>query len=699
MKTYLSITSIFQNQDILIPTLKSISNQSIKPEKCYIYLSEEPYLKDLGFKNKIISDNLSKFIQNNNTIFEIKWCKNTGSYRKLLPLLQEKWEEDCIIITIDDDTEYDKDLIKNYLNDYNKHKCCINYRGFTMKFSNSLTEIKYLIRENKREKYLYNFLTGKGGALYQPSFFKKTEDLIFREDLFSSLCPTGDDIWFNFVRICNSIELYIPDIKFMNKDLTKNETALAVNYNCSNVDLNTINIVKTVKELINLGYLKDTTYSEQYWNYRYNSGGNSGAGSYGKLAQFKADIINNFVKENNIKSMLDFGVGDGNQLSLLKVSKYIGLDISQNVIVKCKNKYSNDINKSFYLCDEYNKTLDNKIDLSISCDVLYHLIEDGIYREYLFNLFKYSDKYVIIYARNENYNHTTHVKFRKFTDYIQKEFPKWELIKHIPNKYPQLPIGSNNENTSPSDFYIYRKRKDNCIITLNNGGRKYLFYTKKLMELYSEKCNSDFKVITDYKKDFDIEIGRSNNKSYLYKMLVIDEYLKYYEKVLFIDDTCCINKNTPNIFELTDENSISGFNEGIYTNLNSVNFDKNFIFEHKNFTIDCDKYLNTGVLCVPKNLSYLFNIENIIKNKDLFLSSYVDQCYLNYVLQYNNINIKTLSVKFNNIFLNNFESFKRDEIETLNEDYIKEQYIMHISGYYQNDIRIRYIQKICEFFY
>lgn len=40
--------------------------------------------------------------------------------------------------------------------------------------------------------------------------------------------------------------------------------------------------------------------SKKYWNDRYLTVGNSGAGSYNKLAQFKADIINNFVEKNQI---------------------------------------------------------------------------------------------------------------------------------------------------------------------------------------------------------------------------------------------------------------------------------------------------------------------------------------------------------------------------------------------------------------
>ena len=126
--SYISLTSIQQKQKELKKTLQSVLIQTLKVDKCYIYLSEEPYLLDKGFKDKKLDDNLRQFISSHN-IFEIRWTKNTGPYRKLLPLLKEKFNEDCIILTIDDDIEFDKNLVKNLVTDYNKHKCCINYRG------------------------------------------------------------------------------------------------------------------------------------------------------------------------------------------------------------------------------------------------------------------------------------------------------------------------------------------------------------------------------------------------------------------------------------------------------------------------------------------------------------------------------------------------------------------------------------------
>jgi hypothetical protein len=79
---------------------------------------------------------------------------------------------------------------------------------------------------------------------------------------------------------------------------------------------------------------------KSYWESRYASGGTSGAGSYGNLATYKANYLNDFVKKNNISKVIEFGCGDGNQLSLSNYSLYIGLDISENAINMCRLKYN-----------------------------------------------------------------------------------------------------------------------------------------------------------------------------------------------------------------------------------------------------------------------------------------------------------------------------------------------------------------------
>lgn len=250
LPVYISLTSIFKNQNILLQTLQSIIKQSKKPDKIFLWLSEEPYMLDEGFKNKkITNSHLLTFI-NDNSIIDIKWVKNTGPYRKLLPLLKEKWDEDCVIITIDDDSIYEHNLIENLLNDYYEQACVIGYRGFTPSFD-KLENFDYKKRDKLQPLSIYNFLTGKGGVLYKPEFFHKTHDLIFNHVIYLDTCKTQDDIWFYIVRLLNNIKCYIGNKKWETTDLTCG--GLFQNFNSKN-NANTTSFENTFKKLKELEY-------------------------------------------------------------------------------------------------------------------------------------------------------------------------------------------------------------------------------------------------------------------------------------------------------------------------------------------------------------------------------------------------------------------------------------------------------------
>uniref|UniRef100_A0A6C0BTV6 Glycosyltransferase 2-like domain-containing protein n=1 Tax=viral metagenome TaxID=1070528 RepID=A0A6C0BTV6_9ZZZZ len=247
---YVSITSIYKNQNPLYETLKSILIQTIPPDKIFIYLSEEPYILDDGFIDKKITDNNLLNLINNTPNIELNWVKNIGSYRKLLPLLKDKWKEDCIIITFDDDTIYNNNLIKNLINDYNNNKCVIGYSGFTPTFR-EFKDFNYLKRGLTHNVSLYNFLTGKGGILYKPDFFHKTENLIFNEEIFLNTCDKQDDVWFYLIRILNNIKCYLSQKDWLSKNIITR--GLYDNYNSKNNN-NTIAFKNTILKLSELGY-------------------------------------------------------------------------------------------------------------------------------------------------------------------------------------------------------------------------------------------------------------------------------------------------------------------------------------------------------------------------------------------------------------------------------------------------------------
>lgn len=194
--------------------------------------------------------------------------------------------------------------------------------------------------------------------------------------------------------------------------------------------------------------------SKAYWNKRYMAGRRSGAGSYGKLAEFKAEVIGTFVRENGITSVIEYGCGDGNQLRLSNYPRYLGFDVSEKAISICKELFEHDQTKSFKILDEYQG---KKADLVLSLDVIYHLIEDSVFTDHMSKLFDSATKFVIIYSSdtddNEENRHL-HVRHRKFTKWIKRNLKDWTLEKRIPNRYPHE---RRSDAGSFSDFYIYRR--------------------------------------------------------------------------------------------------------------------------------------------------------------------------------------------------------------------------------------------------
>lgn len=267
-KAYISVTSIAQQQHMLYDTLKSIKSQSVLPEKCYVYLSQEPYLLDTGFDNGIITDqNLQELITQYSDLFSIVWVQNTGPYRKLLNLLHDRWDEDCMIITIDDDTIYHRDFVKDMISDYEASQCCVGNRCWYLPVGKT-HEITYQHIPPVRDEDVFNFHTGKGGVIYHPSFFRKTKDLIFERSAYLDVCATTDDIWFNILRMANGVPCAVgsrqfPPVRgkrngsYMTGDLSVGsggKYALFRNYNMRN-NQNTVNIRKTINMLIERGYL------------------------------------------------------------------------------------------------------------------------------------------------------------------------------------------------------------------------------------------------------------------------------------------------------------------------------------------------------------------------------------------------------------------------------------------------------------
>lgn len=198
--------------------------------------------------------------------------------------------------------------------------------------------------------------------------------------------------------------------------------------------------------------------STDYWEKRYAHGGNSGGGSYGKLAQFKAEIINGFIHRHAVHSVVEFGCGDGNQLSLLnKHVDYLGLDVSATAVACCRQKFKGDSRKRFAIYDaqkDLDPALSIRAEMSMSLDVIFHLVEGGVFVQYLRNLFSAAERFVLIYSTNQDSSPMStlpHVRHRQFSRQVAEYFPAWTLLEQVPSRYPL----ARYKDGSDAEFFLY----------------------------------------------------------------------------------------------------------------------------------------------------------------------------------------------------------------------------------------------------
>jgi len=214
--------------------VRSILSGSVKPDKVVLYLTSSQ------FPGGGIPRELTLLIEEN-PIFEVRFYnEDIRSYTKLIPALKDF--PDAIIVTVDDDVLYHKNMLRGLLRLHKRYPdAVIAHRARHLKLG-----VPYSMwKRSKPHRYIFyglrpkfsNLQTGVGGVLYPPNSLSAE---MLDSKIFMETAPTVDDIWFWAAAVANGTKIApVPFGGWAPRDLKKPRTISLQKINIkSGVDVN-----------------------------------------------------------------------------------------------------------------------------------------------------------------------------------------------------------------------------------------------------------------------------------------------------------------------------------------------------------------------------------------------------------------------------------------------------------------------------
>ncbi len=173
-----------------VGAIKSLLRGSVLPDKLVLYLTFAQFGEE-GVPEELLD------LARENPVFEIRdYDRDIRSYRKLIPALRDFPE--AVIVTVDDDVAYGRNMLRDLLRLHEQYPdAVIAHRAKRIlpgKPYRRWPKYRWYSFVMKRiHRSFANIQTGVGGVLYPPH---SLDSSMMDEELFSSIAPTADDLWF-----------------------------------------------------------------------------------------------------------------------------------------------------------------------------------------------------------------------------------------------------------------------------------------------------------------------------------------------------------------------------------------------------------------------------------------------------------------------------------------------------------------------
>lgn len=198
-RVIVSLTSFPARLDDVSVAIKSVLLQKRLPDKIILYLGTD--CDGIDLPDDLLE--LKKFG------LEIKTgCEDLKPHKKYFYAMQE--HPDDIIITIDDDIIFDKNLVKDLLSSFKKHPRCVSaarVNRINCDEGGVLPYKKFDLEYTSVKKPSHSLLaTTGGGTLYPPRVLPKEA---FDAERIKALALNADDFWIKFILLKTEVPVVL----------------------------------------------------------------------------------------------------------------------------------------------------------------------------------------------------------------------------------------------------------------------------------------------------------------------------------------------------------------------------------------------------------------------------------------------------------------------------------------------------------
>ena len=187
-RVVVSLTSFPGRIAYVAQAVKSLLRQTIRPWKIILWLAKEE------FPNGNCDLPRELLTLCNEVCFEIAWCENMRSYKKLIPAIREY--PDDVIITVDDDIIFPRDSVERLITAYESNPLVIHalrVHQITHSANCIAPYADWIMETNLSGVRSDIFPTSGAGVLFPPG---SLDSRVLDFACANRLCPQQDDVWY-----------------------------------------------------------------------------------------------------------------------------------------------------------------------------------------------------------------------------------------------------------------------------------------------------------------------------------------------------------------------------------------------------------------------------------------------------------------------------------------------------------------------